>query len=172
MDSKDQKEPPSITPGLLRQDTVPVDPPDKLLVFGHHKQVLDAIENGLRSQHNICPLSLSSTSSPSSSSPPSIPGEYMIRIDGSTAPTARQQLADRFQTDPRCRIALLSIQAAGTGLTLTAARYVRLIVHKFSTHTHLFFIPRLFFLTILSFFVTILCLVLYLIIVGVCCSQN
>ena len=57
-----------------------------------------------------------------------------IRIDGSTSPhhrfifsvpilTFRHDLVQNFQTDPSCKVALLSITAAGVGLTLTAARY-------------------------------------------------
>ncbi len=47
-----------------------------------------------------------------------------FRIDGSTAPKDRQIGVERFQSDPDCRVALLSITAGGTGLTLTAASMV------------------------------------------------
>lgn len=47
-----------------------------------------------------------------------------IRIDGDTPVSKRQILVDRFQNDPTCDIALLSIKAAGVGLTLTAASIV------------------------------------------------
>ncbi|MGH7995336.1 MAG: SNF2-related protein [Opitutaceae bacterium] len=36
----------------------------------------------------------------------------------------RQELVDRFQTDPSIRVFLLSLKAAGSGLNLTAASYV------------------------------------------------
>uniref|UniRef100_A0A4W4DN85 Zinc finger, RAN-binding domain containing 3 n=1 Tax=Electrophorus electricus TaxID=8005 RepID=A0A4W4DN85_ELEEL len=47
-----------------------------------------------------------------------------IRIDGSVPSAERIQLVHRFQTDPTIRVAILSIQAAGQGLTLTAASHV------------------------------------------------
>jgi hypothetical protein len=47
-----------------------------------------------------------------------------IRIDGSTPSSQRQALVDLFQTTPTCRVAVLSITAAGVGLTLTAASNV------------------------------------------------
>ncbi len=73
----------------------------KFLVFAHHGQVLDAIEDTLRKAR-----------------------AGYFRIDGRTPPRARQQGVDRFQTDEKCRVALLSITAGGTGLTLTAASTV------------------------------------------------
>lgn len=44
------------------------------------------------------------------------------RIDGSTKD--RSRVVDRFQSDQSCRILLLSLKAAGTGLNLTAADHV------------------------------------------------
>eukprot|EP00049_Salpingoeca_infusionum_P020339 m.363875 g.363875 ORF g.363875 m.363875 type:complete len:894 (-) comp24547_c0_seq1:101-2782(-) len=74
---------------------------DKLIIFAHHQHVLDAIMD------RLCKWKV-----------------RHIRIDGATPTQHRQQLADRFQTDPACRVALLSITAAGTGLTLHAASTV------------------------------------------------
>ncbi|WIA08961.1 hypothetical protein OEZ85_008376 [Tetradesmus obliquus] len=71
----------------------------KIVVFAYHQQVLNAL------QAQLCETQ----------------GLGFIRIDGSTPPQQRQQLVDRFQTDPSVRLALLSIKAAGAGLTLTAA---------------------------------------------------
>ncbi|XP_048024130.1 DNA annealing helicase and endonuclease ZRANB3 isoform X1 [Megalobrama amblycephala] len=47
-----------------------------------------------------------------------------IRIDGSVPSAERIQLVHRFQNDPDTRVAILSIQAAGQGLTFTAASHV------------------------------------------------
>uniref|UniRef100_A0A6Q2XWK7 Zinc finger, RAN-binding domain containing 3 n=1 Tax=Esox lucius TaxID=8010 RepID=A0A6Q2XWK7_ESOLU len=47
-----------------------------------------------------------------------------IRIDGSVPSSERIQLVHRFQNDPETRVAILSIQAAGQGLTFTAATHV------------------------------------------------
>lgn len=72
---------------------------NKFLVFAHHIAMLDAIEmtvNRLNIKH--------------------------IRIDGKTAPERRKSLVDEFQSDDKCRVALLSITAAGTGITLSAAQ--------------------------------------------------
>jgi hypothetical protein len=73
--------------------------PGKLLVFAYHQSVLDSLEEQL-CQHQ---------------------GLGYIRIDGKTAAQTRQALVHRFQTDPSVRLGLLSIRAAGAGLTLTAA---------------------------------------------------
>ncbi|CAE7863622.1 Zranb3 [Symbiodinium microadriaticum] len=47
-----------------------------------------------------------------------------IRIDGQTGASERPKLVSRFQEDESVRVAVLSITAAGTGLTLTAAQTV------------------------------------------------
>ncbi|CAN8063132.1 unnamed protein product [Agarophyton chilense] len=47
-----------------------------------------------------------------------------IRIDGNTKQESRQSLCSKFQTDPSCKVAVLSITAAGVGITLTEAKVV------------------------------------------------
>ncbi|XP_068165317.1 DNA annealing helicase and endonuclease ZRANB3 isoform X2 [Antennarius striatus] len=47
-----------------------------------------------------------------------------VRIDGSVPSSERIQLVHKFQSDPETRVAVLSIQAAGQGLTFTAASHV------------------------------------------------
>lgn len=74
---------------------------DKLIIFGHHKEFLDGIERSLI-EHKI---------------------KYM-KIDGSTSKIARFNNTENFQKDPTIRVALLSINAASVGLTLTAASSV------------------------------------------------
>lgn len=74
---------------------------EKFVCFGHHKVMLDAIEELLvQKQVNF------------------------IRIDGSTSPAARQQLCNDFQLRNDFVVALLSITAAGVGINLTAAATV------------------------------------------------
>jgi|APGre2960657444_1045066.scaffolds.fasta_scaffold02703_3 SWI/SNF-related matrix-associated actin-dependent regulator 1 of chromatin subfamily A len=75
-------------------------PDAKLLVFAHHQGVLDAIESG--------PLA----------------AVKYVRVDGTTSHKARSDRVDAFQTDPSVRVALLSVTAAGVGITLTAASTV------------------------------------------------
>jgi SWI/SNF-related matrix-associated actin-dependent regulator 1 of chromatin subfamily A len=74
---------------------------DKFLVFAHHVTMLDAIEQ--------CVVEANSG--------------YM-RIDGSTQSFERQERVVQFQQDPHTRVAILSLTAASTGLTLTAANKV------------------------------------------------
>ncbi|EDQ88339.1 uncharacterized protein MONBRDRAFT_9161 [Monosiga brevicollis MX1] len=73
----------------------------KLLIFAHHKTLLDELATFL------CQRQL-----------------RHIRIDGSTPTHLRQQLCNSFQDDVLCRVAVLSITTAGTGLTLHAANTV------------------------------------------------
>ena len=76
----------------------------KILVFAHHKSVMDALEQNLvRGLKGA---------------------KAMMRIDGTTPPRERQRLVEAFQNNPSTRLALLSVTAAGTGLTLTAASAV------------------------------------------------
>ncbi|XP_022088441.1 DNA annealing helicase and endonuclease ZRANB3-like isoform X2 [Acanthaster planci] len=79
----------------------------KFLVFAHHKEVLTALAQTVAAyakEHKM-------------------PLKY-IRIDGDVPSSERMQLVHQFQNDSNTRVALLSILAAGTGLTLTAASQV------------------------------------------------
>jgi SNF2 family DNA or RNA helicase len=51
-----------------------------------------------------------------------IPYEY---LDGKTRD--REERVTRFQTDPNCKLFLISLKAGGLGLNLTAAEYVYLL---------------------------------------------
>jgi SWI/SNF-related matrix-associated actin-dependent regulator 1 of chromatin subfamily A len=68
----------------------------KLVVFAHHKDVIEQI---------ACHTDYASYNP--------------VHITGAT--TDRQAAVDRFQNDPECRLFIGQIQAAGTGITLTAA---------------------------------------------------
>ena len=65
------------------------------IFFAYHQVVLNAVEEAVADKYN-----------------------YM-RIDGSTPAARRQANVEAFQTDETMRIAILSIMAAGTGVTLT-----------------------------------------------------
>jgi len=75
---------------------------EKFLIFSHHKNVMNEIEQHVK---NKCKT-------------------RYIRIDGGTNTDSRQLLVDEFQKNEKIRIAILSITAAGIGLTLTAATSV------------------------------------------------
>jgi SWI/SNF-related matrix-associated actin-dependent regulator of chromatin subfamily A-like protein 1 len=47
--------------------------------------------------------------------------DQCVVVDGSTATNKRQLAVDKFQKDAKCRLFIGNIQAAGVGLTLTAA---------------------------------------------------
>jgi SWI/SNF-related matrix-associated actin-dependent regulator of chromatin subfamily A-like protein 1 len=74
---------------------------EKVLIFAHHKCLLNAIEKAVRDAK-----------------------ADHIRIDGDVLPKKRAALVDKFQLEAACRVAVLGIKAAGTGLTLTAASTV------------------------------------------------
>jgi SNF2 family DNA or RNA helicase len=67
----------------------------KLVVFAVHKFVIDALMQEF--------------------------GDMAVKIDGSVANDARQKAVDEFQTNDKIRLFVGNIQAAGTGLTLTAS---------------------------------------------------
>ena len=73
----------------------------KLLIFAHHRNILDRIETDLSAK------------------------KYkLIRIDGEVDMADRQARVDIFQNNKDVVAALLSISAAGVGLTLTASSTV------------------------------------------------
>eukprot|EP00929_Paragymnodinium_shiwhaense_P002750 TRINITY_DN103034_c0_g1_i1.p1 TRINITY_DN103034_c0_g1~~TRINITY_DN103034_c0_g1_i1.p1 ORF type:complete len:853 (-),score=187.37 TRINITY_DN103034_c0_g1_i1:148-2592(-) len=82
-----------------------MEPTEKVLLFAYHQAVLDAFEERLRTL-------LSGGAS------------MHIRIDGKTPQRSREELVQRFQQKADVRVALLSITACCTGLTLTAASKV------------------------------------------------
>ncbi|XP_006814094.2 SWI/SNF-related matrix-associated actin-dependent regulator of chromatin subfamily A-like protein 1 [Saccoglossus kowalevskii] len=70
----------------------------KFLMFAHHQSLLDALCTALtEKKYNF------------------------IRIDGSTTSDQRKVLCDQFQDDVDCKVAILSITAASTGITLHSA---------------------------------------------------
>lgn len=73
---------------------------NKILVFAHHQEVLDTIEDAVAKKYKY------------------------IRIDGRTAAEQRNVLCERFQNNTEVRIAILSICAANAGLNLMAASLV------------------------------------------------
>eukprot|EP00931_Biecheleriopsis_adriatica_P063530 TRINITY_DN38492_c0_g2_i1.p1 TRINITY_DN38492_c0_g2~~TRINITY_DN38492_c0_g2_i1.p1 ORF type:complete len:750 (-),score=183.32 TRINITY_DN38492_c0_g2_i1:155-2404(-) len=78
---------------------------EKAIIFAHHQLMIDEISELLKKH---LPKA----------------GCSHIRIDGGTPQVKRPELVKRFQEEPHCRMAVLSINACGEGLTLTAAGLV------------------------------------------------
>ncbi len=49
---------------------------------------------------------------------------HPVTLYGGTSPASRQANIDRFQKDPKCKVFLGQVQAAGTAINLTAAHHV------------------------------------------------
>ena len=73
----------------------------RLLLFSHSTQMLDLIQNFVRSE-----------------------GYSFLRLDGSTPNKNRQALVDQYQGDDSIFLFLISTKAGGLGLNLTAANVV------------------------------------------------
>lgn len=86
--------------GALEQVERALQEGEKVIVFGHHNAVLDGLQAKLGKRYQA------------------------VRIDGSTSMEARKQAMDSFQQRLQVRLAILSITAAGIGITLTAAQCV------------------------------------------------
>ncbi|KAK3093683.1 hypothetical protein FSP39_018875 [Pinctada imbricata] len=73
----------------------------KFIVFAYHHAMMNGIQQTLMDK-NV----------------------KFIRIDGETKPSERQMYVNQFQSDPETKVAILSILAAGVGLTFTKATLV------------------------------------------------
>lgn len=71
----------------------------KLVIFAIHQDVIEGLRAGLREFNPVV-------------------------LFGGTSPDKRQKNIDRFQKDPKCKIFIGNILAAGTAITLTAAHNV------------------------------------------------
>lgn len=83
----------------------------KLILFCHHAEVVEAYKDAL---NHYFKKQAGKRGTPST----------VAVVSGQTPNEQRQAEADRFQEDDRCQVFIGSIQAAGTGLTLTAASTV------------------------------------------------
>ena len=80
----------------------------KAIIFSQWKQVTDLYNEALKDYNHIY-------------------------ITGEVDPEDRQKAVDRFQTDPECKLAIGTIGAMGTGLTLNKASYVFFVDKKFNS---------------------------------------
>ena len=92
--------------GLLEEGTA------KVIVFAHHRAVIDGLTEGLRKYG--CAI---------------IDGRVagkgrIVRAEGDPKVIDRIEVVDAFQTDPSIRVFIGNYKAAGTGITLTAASTV------------------------------------------------
>lgn len=74
----------------------------KIVIFAIHRDVIETMRVGLREFDVVC-------------------------LYGGTDPEKRQKNIDRFQNNPKCRVFIGNIMAAGTAITLTAAHHVTFI---------------------------------------------
>lgn len=79
-------------------------PGEKSIVFSQFTSFLDLVQKHMK-RHNIS----------------------FVRLDGSMVQNHRMQAIERFNTDPRVSVMLISLKAGGTGLNLTVANHVFLL---------------------------------------------
>ena len=77
---------------------------DKIVIYSQFVRYMDIIEVPLRNW-----------------------GWKMLRLDGSLNQPQRAELLKRFDTDPSCRILLISLKAGGVGINLTVANHIFLM---------------------------------------------
>jgi SWI/SNF-related matrix-associated actin-dependent regulator 1 of chromatin subfamily A len=75
---------------------------DKIVIFAIHRDVIETLRVGLRDFGAVC-------------------------LYGGTDPEKRQKNIDRFQNNPKCRVFIGNIHAAGTAITLTKAHHVTFV---------------------------------------------
>jgi len=82
---------------------------EKIVIFGHHKAVLDKLEEDVTKA-----------------------GFKNVRIDGQVTGNKRQKLIDEFQSDPDCKVMIASILAMGMGVNLVAASSVFIVERQWT----------------------------------------
>ena len=82
---------------------------EKIVIFGHHKAVLDKLEEDLTKA-----------------------GFKNVRIDGQVTGNKRQKLIDEFQNDPDCKVMVASILAMGMGVNLVSASSVFIVERQWT----------------------------------------
>ncbi len=81
-----------------------LDQSEKIIVFAHHQDVIRQLYDDLTA---ILP-----------------DGEFCVEVTGATHVADRGAAVQSFMNDPRCRVFIGSIGAAGVGITLTASSHV------------------------------------------------
>jgi SWI/SNF-related matrix-associated actin-dependent regulator 1 of chromatin subfamily A len=84
---------------------------EKLILFAIHHEVLDALRDAF--------------------------GPAAVMLTGKTSAPGRRDAVDRFQNDPKIRIFIGGLKAAGVGLTLTAASTVAMVELGWTPAEHL-----------------------------------
>lgn len=85
----------------------------KFVIFAHHKSVMNRIASFLDSISLTGPKKCDADKQ-----------AIYVRIDGDTLPENRREAVLSFKENPRIRVALLSVTAAGTGLDFSSASFV------------------------------------------------
>lgn len=83
---------------------------DKLVVFATHKEVVSAIKQEFE--------------------------KIAVVVDGSVTAEKRQAACDSFQNNPKIKLFIGNIKAAGTGLTLTAAKDTLTVEYAWTSTAH------------------------------------
>ena len=115
--------------------------PPKMVIFAHHKDVMDSIANQVLHRLPRVPAR-------GAAAHVGLPGrgpagdetrdenenenanerarlvEGFVRLEGATPPAERGEAVDRFRDDPGCRVALVSVTAGGVGVDLSASSSV------------------------------------------------
>lgn len=86
-------------PAVLEHARSAVESSEKVVIFAHHRDVLDSFREGLRDFNPVL-------------------------LYGGMSAKAKDEAVQTFQNDPECRVFLGGISAAGVGLTLHAAHVV------------------------------------------------
>lgn len=107
---------------------------EKLIIFGHHADFLNGLQTKIeeinekieeKNKKIRAKINKSKNEEKKAELADTLLEDIgFMRIDGKTSKDKRFKNQEDFQTDPKCKVALLSINAANSGLTLTASSTV------------------------------------------------